>query len=597
VRNLSKNGFGLVETLVGVAVFTIIALAAYKGYAQIMRGVQVLKVKTTATNLANEQIEIIKNLPYVDVGIVDGLPAGKIPRDQTLDRGGIDFLVNTSIRDIDDPFDGQIGEEPNDLSPADYKLVEITISCSDCSLDSELKYYAHVAALNLETQGDNGALFIQVLDANGQPIQGADVHVFNNEVEDIDIDETTNNSGMFQIVDAPPGTGAYEIIVSKGNDYSTDQTYTIGDPGNPVPDKPHANVSMGEVTQVTFSIDKLSELDIYTRTNTCEAIPYIDFNIHGSKTVGLDVYKTDYNEGTGSSGNIVLDDIEWDNYYLTINSSTYSFAGSSPLLPLQVNPDSSHLVDIILTPKDPNALLLKIIDPESQLPISDAQVTLLNEDEEYTLTTDKGFLMQSDWSGGSGQEYYEDETRYYLKDGGINISTEGEISLSEFGGTYSSSGVLESSIFDTGSEINFGNIFWNPVDQPIDAGDGSIRFQIATNAVIDETTTWTFLGPDGTSDTYYTNSGQGIGSIHHGDRYFKYKVFLQTDSIDVTPVLANVSITFLSECAPPGQVFFKNLDEGEYSVVVEHNNYETAEIDGIVIDSEWTEYEINLIPE
>jgi type II secretory pathway pseudopilin PulG len=116
-KKISTKGFGLVETLVGVAVFVAVSVAAYGGFINTLEGVKVLRAKNTATNLANEQIEIIRNLPYDDVGIVDGIPVGKIPRDQIIERDNITFEVNTSVRNVDDPFDGQIGETPNDLSP------------------------------------------------------------------------------------------------------------------------------------------------------------------------------------------------------------------------------------------------------------------------------------------------------------------------------------------------------------------------------------------------------------------------------------------------------------------------------------------------
>jgi prepilin-type N-terminal cleavage/methylation domain-containing protein len=270
ISNKKESGFGLVETLVSVALFALISTAAYGGFVQIMEGVKFLKFKNAANNLANEQIEILRNLPYVDVGIVNGIPAGKIQREQTITREGIDFKVVASIRDVDDPFDGQIGETPNDLSPADYKQVQFDISCINCPFEDELKYYARVSSLALETQGNNGALFVRVFDSNGVPLENANVVIQNSELDPvINISEVTNNMGVFQIVDAPTGTEAYRISATK-NGYSTDRTYAVGDPDNPIPNKPHSNVATGEVTQVSFYIDKLSRLEINTKRNTCQ---------------------------------------------------------------------------------------------------------------------------------------------------------------------------------------------------------------------------------------------------------------------------------------------------------------------------------------
>jgi len=593
----TKTGFSLVGTIVAVSLFALIGGAAYGGYAKVLEGVQVLKIKSAATNLANEQIEIVRNLPYIDVGIVDGLPLGKIPRDQSLTREGVTFNVNTSVRDIDDPFDGTIGGDPNDLSPADYKLVEFHLTCDNCRFNEDLKYYARVSPLNLETQGNNGALFVQVIDANGQPLQGANINIFNDQgTTTIDIDETTNNDGMFQIVDAPTGTEAYRITVTKGENYSTDRTYTSGAAENPAPHKPHANVVSGEVTQISFAIDETSDLEIYTRKNTCERIPFVDFNFKGSKTIGVDVHKHDFNEQTGSQGNLSLPDIEWDSYEFTITDSGWDLLGASPLLPLEINPGSNQAIELILTGKEPNALQVVIVDSENDLPITDAQVTLTGSSGSTELETGRGFLIQTDWSGGSAQENFTDnETRYFSNDGGIDDDNPaGDIKLNTIGSDYVSSGILESSTFDTGTTTNYGNIFWNPVDQPTESGEDSLKFQIATNIEITATTTWDFFGPDGASGTYYTSPGEAVDGGHNGDRYLRYKAYLDTDSATNTPSLSNFSFTFQSECTPPGQVLFTDLVSDSYDISVSADGYEDFSIDGVIVNQDWQTYSVSL---
>jgi len=62
-RETNQNGFSLIEALVGVAVFVIIAVSVYQAYVMVIDAVRVLRLKTTATALANEQFEIVRNLP------------------------------------------------------------------------------------------------------------------------------------------------------------------------------------------------------------------------------------------------------------------------------------------------------------------------------------------------------------------------------------------------------------------------------------------------------------------------------------------------------------------------------------------------------
>ena len=132
MKYANQKGFTLIEMLVGSAVFVVIALAAYQAFSVLMATTLYTRIKVSATELANERFEIIRNLPYSDVGIVGGLPVGKIVRVQNITRDNYSFTVQTTIRSVDDPFDGTIGGSPNDTSPADYKLVDLDITCSSC---------------------------------------------------------------------------------------------------------------------------------------------------------------------------------------------------------------------------------------------------------------------------------------------------------------------------------------------------------------------------------------------------------------------------------------------------------------------------------
>src|SRR3989338_4866475 len=202
----ARQGFTLIESLVGVAVFMIIAVSVYQAYAAVLNASRISRLKITATALANEQLEIVRNLPYADVGVVGSIPDGKIQRTQNLVRDNSEFVVETTIRNIDDPFDGTIGGSPNELSPADYKLVQLEISCPSCRNFTALNFATQVGPRNLETASTNGALFVQVFDASGQQLSGADVHIGNYQASPaIVLGDITNNSGLLQTVDAPPG--------------------------------------------------------------------------------------------------------------------------------------------------------------------------------------------------------------------------------------------------------------------------------------------------------------------------------------------------------------------------------------------------------
>ena len=251
-----RSGFTLVEALIGTAVFMILAVSVYQTYTTVLDTVTSSRTKITATALANEQFEIARNLPYTDVGTVGGIPNGKISPTQNLTRDNKDFTVKTTVRSIDDSFDGTIASTTNsDLSPADYKIIELEISCLTCKIFTPMTFTTNIGPRDLESESTNGSLFVRVFDINAQPLANASVHITNNEIfPSLEIDDTTNNDGLLQIVDAPPAVGSYNIVVSKDN-YSTEQTYKSGEIENPNPINPNPTVVLRQLTQISFFLN------------------------------------------------------------------------------------------------------------------------------------------------------------------------------------------------------------------------------------------------------------------------------------------------------------------------------------------------------
>ncbi len=583
---LQRNkGFTLIETLVGVAVFLVISTAVYQAYVSLFNLISLNQYKIVALNLANEQFEIVRNLSYANVGIPGSIPSGNIPQVQNINRSGIDFVVRTTIRNIDQPFDGTIGGIPNDTSPADNKMVAVEVSCPTCVNFFPLTLTTIIAPKNLETASVNGALLIKVFDANGVPVSGANVSIRNYQATTtIAIDDMTNSNGVLQIVDVPPGIEAYEISVSKAG-YSSDRTYPNGAIGNPTPSKPHATVIVQQLTQVSFSIDKLSSIEFNSVTSDCIAIPNIDFALKGAKQIGTSVYKFNKNLSTNGTGVYSSSTIEWDYYTVTGIDSAYDIAGINPLNPISLNPNVSQNVLLIVAPKDPKALLVTVKDNSTLLPLTDATVRLRKGvafDE--TQITGRGSINQTDWSGGA----------YSFNDGNIEVADPiGDLNLLKVFGLYNLGGTIESTTIDTGSPSNFYNLSWLPIDQPVGAGTDSVRFQFATNAIITGTTTWDYKGPDGTSASYYTVSNSPISLAHNGDRYARYKIFLNTLSATNTPNISDVSFTVTSSCTPPGQVIFSDLDSGTYILDVTKTGYNPFS-QNVDLNSDWLEQEVIL---
>jgi len=584
--------------MVGIAIFLLVSISGYNLFTSLFQMANGNQSRIIATELADEQFEIIRNMPYSNIGIVSGIPKGTIVDNQSIVRGGIAFNVDYTIRDLDLPFDGAFGSTTNnDLSPADNKFVQITVTCPNCKNFQPVTIAGQIAPKNLENTSSNGALFVSVIDANGNPVKGANIHVaYTATTSPIIIDDTTNNSGILQIVDVPPAIKAYSVSVSKTG-YSSDQTYTAN-VSNPTPVKEPATIATQQLTQANFSIDKVSSLSIKSVTPTCAAISNFHFNLSGAKTIGTNLPKYSSSLTTGSSGALNLNPMEWDSYTINPTDGSYDLAGINPLNPVALSPDSSQNIQLIVVPKNGTSLLVTVKDSATGLPISGATVELSGPNSyDTTKTTGQGYIAQTDWSGGASQSgIFADPTSYASADSNIDTSTSsGNILMKSFLGSYNTNatGTLDSSIFDTGTSSNFYTISWSPGSQSPLTGSQSVKVQFASDAS-SSPSSWNFLGPDGPTNTYFTSPNSTISTANNSKEFARYRVYMSTKTATATPIISDIFFTYTSGCVPPGQVIFQGLQSNStYTLTVSKTGY-TTNSSSVSVTTGWKEQQVVL---
>ncbi|MEW5760666.1 MAG: kelch repeat-containing protein, partial [Candidatus Thermoplasmatota archaeon] len=103
-----------------------------------------------------------------------------------------------------------------------------------------------------------------------------------------------------------------------------------------------------------------------------------------------------------------------------------------------------------------------------------------------------------------------------------------------------SSGDFRSQYNDTGGNSDFISIYWTATTP----ADTSLKFQLRTADTQSSLASKNFVGPDGTVDSYYTDSGSTIWTGHNGDRWLQYKAYLSTTNPDDTPVLKDITINY-----------------------------------------------------
>lgn len=97
-------------------------------------------------------------------------------------------------------------------------------------------------------------------------------------------------------------------------------------------------------------------------------------------------------------------------------------------------------------------------------------------------------------------------------------------------------GTYTSKAYDTGHTSNYTTISWSSI-QPTGS---DITFQLRSANTTQELETTNFVGPDGTTSTSYTTTGQSISATHNTDRIIQYQATLTTTT--ETPALQDVTI-------------------------------------------------------
>jgi prepilin-type N-terminal cleavage/methylation domain-containing protein len=121
-RSRSDEGFTLIEVVVAVAVFAVLATAFAAVLNATMRSFTSSKVRTLAEQVASSQLEDARRLAYDDIGTTSGNPPGLIAPTRTVTNAGLTLNVATRVSYVNDPV-------PNATETgADYKSVRVTVT-------------------------------------------------------------------------------------------------------------------------------------------------------------------------------------------------------------------------------------------------------------------------------------------------------------------------------------------------------------------------------------------------------------------------------------------------------------------------------------
>jgi len=387
--NAKKRGFMLIEALTVIFIFSVIMTTFYAAFSTGTRAIIDVKNRLGAISLANEKMEIVRNLNYTNVGISGGIPNGNIAADENVSANGKSYHVETFIQYVDDSLDGSY---PADTIPNDYKRVRIAVSWNNGTGNAGSVYVvSRFVPYGLESSVGGGVLAINIVDGTGAGVSRANVQIVNSTVSPaVNFDAETSDLGNLMFPGALPSTQNYQLTVSKSG-YETVATL----PPYPItasyyPTDVHASVTTGALNVKTVVINKLANLHIFTADGAGNKISEVpcNFSLTGGRIIGTTPDMTHdpvYNMQNESSsvpagGEKDFDTISPGQYILTVSvPSGYVLVGIDPVSPFSLEPDTTLEVKIKLAQLNSSALLATVEDATGNV-IGGAQVELKNAD-------------------------------------------------------------------------------------------------------------------------------------------------------------------------------------------------------------------------
>lgn len=389
-----KSGFTLIEMLIFIFIFVIVSLTFY----QIMStGIQIAlesKNRLGALALANEKMEIVRNLKYEDVGTVGGVPNGTLPETETVSASGHQYRVDIFVQYVDDVFDGTAAGN-TDTAANDYKRVKITVSwIGVAGKTKDVSVVSRFVPPGLEVGAGGGVLSVNIINSAGAGVSQSQVHIVNNDISPaVNVTQNTDNGGNLIFVGAQQSIYNYVITVSKTG-YETINTI---DPGSVAysPIDVHASVVEGLLNTKSIVIDLLSSLTIKASNYANSPISDLGFHLEGGRILGTNnatvpaetIYILDANETTDVDGERTINNQSPGQFFLTnigtISGST--LVGVSPITGFEATPliykfsllpGTNKTVEIKFAEDGQPGLLVKVMNNAGDVRIDGAEVKL-----------------------------------------------------------------------------------------------------------------------------------------------------------------------------------------------------------------------------
>ena len=282
-RKQQQDGFTIVELTVTLVIFSIVAISIFGLYTSLVHSTIIAKRQAVGLSLATNQMEYLKSLPYDNLAVAGGsiVATNTIPASKTEKINGVTYTTVTNINYVDDAYDG-CTNYPNatakqrycrnllsttttviDTNPQDYKIAHVTVT--DPSGKHLAEVDTQISARVSETASSTGALFVNIIDDNGNPVPDATVSVTNTTLTpNINISDTTDVFGTAVFYGLPPDSSTDYVITSSKSQYSS--LVTIGVSGTLQPTYPSQKILSQQPSYVTLVLTPMSANSLILET-------------------------------------------------------------------------------------------------------------------------------------------------------------------------------------------------------------------------------------------------------------------------------------------------------------------------------------------
>ncbi len=389
-----QPGFTLIEAMVVLFIFSIITITFYRTYSIGLKYITDSKDRLGAVALANEKMEIIRNLNYDDIGTTTGAISGNIPSEENVTENASSYVVDTTVQYVDDPFDGTYAAG-TDSAPEDYKDVTVTVYWNNKQENVQVQSIFAPPGLEVNNPND-GILMVNVFSdqPGGVGIPDSTVHVVNSDIG-LDTTVQTDNTGHVVLMgnNIKNSIQNYQITLTKPG-YETVNTMPPypSTPYNPV--DVNASVVVGSTNVINIVQDQLADLAVDTTDYAGNTpVPNINFHITGGRILGntpgdpttgtlpQPVYNLDTDARTDLSGEKDFSSISPGQYTITLSPSEtgYVLIDTDPISPFSLFSNQNLAVKAKLANVNQTSLLVRVTKNDTgNPPLAGASVELTN---------------------------------------------------------------------------------------------------------------------------------------------------------------------------------------------------------------------------